>query len=63
MQNYVNSFPNAKTNCMLDYVKPSQKSTSNHFILHAGTNNLNSNQTSEVIAKGTVDFATSLKKN
>ena len=48
---------------MLDYVKPSQKSTSNHFILHAGTNNLNSNQTSEVIAKGIVDFATSLKKN
>ena len=48
---------------MLDYVKPSQKSTSNYFILHAGTNNLNYNQTSEVIAKGTVDFATSLKKN
>ena len=37
--------------CVLDYVKPSPKSTSNHFILPAGTNNLNSNQTSEVIAK------------
>ena len=45
--------------CMKDYAKPSLRSTPNHFILHVGTNNLNSNQTSEVIAKEIVDLATS----
>ena len=60
---YVKSFPGAKTSCMKDYVKPSLRSTSNHFILHVGTNDLNSNQTSEVIAKEIVDLATSLKNN
>ena len=57
---YVKSFPGAKTSCMKDYVKPSLRSTPNHFILHVGTNDLNSNQTSEVIAKEIVDLATSL---
>ena len=60
---YVKSFPGAKTSCMKDYVKPSLRSTPNHFILHVGTNDLNSNQTSEVIAKEIVDLATSLKNN
>ena len=60
---YVKSFPGGKTSCMKDYVKPSSRSTSNHFILHAGTNDLNSNQTSGVIAKEIVDLATSLKNN
>ena len=48
---------------MKDYVKLSLKSTPNHFILHAGTNDLNSNQTSEVIAKEMADLATSLRNN
>ena len=48
---------------MKDYVKPSLRSPPNHFILHVGTNDLNSNQTSEAIAKEIVDLATSLKKN
>ena len=39
------------------------KKTPNHFILHVGTNDLNSSQTSEVIAKEIVDLATSLKNN
>ena len=43
---------------MKDHVKPSLRSTPNHFILHAGTNDLNSDQTSAVI-----DLATSLKNN
>ena len=60
---YVKSFPGAKTSCMKDYVKPSLRSTPNHFILHVGTNDLNSNQTSGVIAKKIVDLATSLKNN
>ena len=43
---------------MKDHVKPSLRSTPNHFILHVGTNDLNSDQTSAVI-----DLATSLKNN
>ena len=60
---YVKSFPGAKTCCMKDCVKVSLRSTPNHFILHLGTNDLNSNQTSEVIAKEIADLATSLKSN
>ena len=60
---YVKPFPGAKTCCMKDYVKPSLRSTPNHSILHIGTNDLNSNQTSEVIAKEIVDLAISLKNN
>ena len=48
---YVKSFPGVKTSCMKNYVKPSLRSTPNHFILHVGTNDLTSNQTSDVIAK------------
>ena len=60
---YVKSFPGAKTSCMKDYVKPSLRSTPNYFMLHVGTNDLNSNQTCKVIAKEIVDLATSLKNN
>ena len=42
---YEKSFASAKTSCMKDYVKPWLRSTPNHFILHVGTNDLNSNQT------------------
>ena len=42
---YEKSFASAKTSCMKDYLKPSLRSTPNHFILHVGTNDLNSNQT------------------
>ena len=55
----VKSFPGTKTFCMKHYVKASLRSTPNHFILHVGTNDLNSNQTSEVIAKEIVDLAIS----
>ena len=60
---YVKSFSGAKTSCLKDYVKPSLQSTPNHFILHGGTNDLYSNQTSKVIARKIVDLATSLKNN
>ena len=58
---YVKSFPGAKISCMKDYVKPSLRNTANHFILHVGKNDLNPNQTSEVITKEIYDLATSLK--
>ena len=54
------SFPWAKTSCMKDYVKPSLRSTPNHFILHVGTSDLNSNQTSEVAAKEVVQRITNM---
>ena len=60
---YVKSFPGPKTTCMKDYVKPSLRSTPNHFILCVGMNDLNSNQASEVTAKEIVDLSTSLKNN
>ena len=60
---YLKSFPPAKTSCMKDYVKPSLRSTPNNFTLQFGTNDLNFNQTSEVIAKEIIDIATSLKNN
>ena len=58
---YVKSFSGAKISCMKDYVKPSLRNTANHFILHVGKNDLNPNQTSEVITKEIFDLATSLK--
>ena len=44
-------------------MKSSFRSTPSHFILHVGTKNVDSNQTSEVIAKEIIDLATSLKNN
>ena len=43
---YVKSFLGSKTYSMKYYVKPSLRSTPNHFILYVGTNDLESNQTS-----------------
>ena len=60
---YVKSFPGAKTSCMKDFVEPLLRSTPNHFILLVGMNDLNSNQTPEVIAKEVVDLATLLKNS
>ena len=48
---------------MKGYVNPLLRRTPNHFILHVGTNDLNSNQTREVIAKEISYLATSLKNN
>ena len=42
---YIKSFLGAKTYSMKYYVKPSLRSTPNHFILYVGTNDLESNQT------------------
>ena len=43
-------FFGATTDCMKAYVKPFLRNPSDHFILHVGTNDLISNQTSEEIA-------------
>ena len=57
----VKTFSGAKTTCMNDYVKPSVRSSLDHFILHVGTNDLSSDKSSEEIARSIIDLATSVK--
>ena len=40
----VRTFPRETFQCMADYMKPSIRAKPNHFILHVGTNDLNSNR-------------------
>ena len=56
-------FSGAKTKCMNDYMKPSLWENPDHFILHAGTYDLNMEESPEFIAKSIVDLATTLKGN
>ena len=58
---FAKSFSGAKTTYMNDYVKPSVRSSSDHFILHLGTNDLSSDKSSEGIARSIIDLATSIK--
>ena len=58
---FVKTFSGAKTTCMHDYVKPSVRSSPDHFILHVGTNDLSSNKSPEEIARSIIDLATSIK--
>ena len=44
-------------------MKPSLRENPDHFILHVGTNDLNTERFPEVIAKSTVDLAITLKGN
>ena len=46
---------------MHDYVKPSVRSSPDHFILHVGTNDLPSDKSLEEIARSIIDLATSVK--
>ena len=55
------TFSGAKTTCMNSYVKPSVKSSPDHFILHVGTNGLSFEKLSEEIARSIIDLATSFK--
>ena len=56
MQSFLRNFPGATTQCMADYMKPSTRAKQNHFILHVGTNDLNSNR-----PKAIIDLASELK--
>ena len=58
---YVRSFPAAKVQCMNDYKKPSVRDKPDHFIIHVGTNDLNSEVSPKSIAESIVDLAMSLK--
>ena len=58
---FFETFSGAKTTCMNDYVKPSGRSSPDHFILHVGTNDLSSDKSPEEIARSTIDLATSIR--
>ena len=58
---YVRHFSGAKVRCMKDYLKLSLRQNPHHFVLHVGTNDLDSDQSPDLIAKSIVDVAFSLK--
>ena len=47
---YANHFAGAKTTYMKDYIQSPLRNVPNHFILHVGTNDLDSGKTAEYIA-------------
>ena len=58
----VRSFSGAKISCMTDHVKPTLRDINpDHIILHAGTNDLRTENIASQIAKATIDLETSLK--
>ena len=60
---YVKSFSGFKVRCMKDHMKPSMREKSDHTILHVGTNDVDSDRPSNLIAKSIVDLAITLKNN
>ena len=60
---YVKQFLGTRTQCMKDYMEPSLGGSPDHFILHVGTNDLNTEISPELIAKSIVYLATTLKGN
>ena len=58
---FVKTFSGATTACINDYVKPSVRSSPDHFVLHVGTNDLSSDKSSEEIARSIIDLATLIK--
>ena len=60
----VSSFSEAKISCMTDHVKPTLRDINpDHIILHAGTNDLRSENKANQISKATIDLAASLKND
>ena len=56
------SFSGAKISCMTDHVKPTLRDiNADHIILHAGTNDLRTENTASQIGKAIIGLATSLK--
>ena len=60
---YVKQFSGPRTKCMKDYMKPSLRENPDHFILHVGTNDLDTERSPELIAKSIVGLDTTLKGN
>ena len=60
---YVKSFSGSNVRCMKDHMKPSMREKPDHTILHVGTNDLNSDRPSNLIAKSIIDLVITLKNN
>ena len=60
---YVKRFSGSKVRCMKGHMKPSIKEKPDHTILHVGTNDLNSDGSSDLIAKSIVHLTITLKNN
>ena len=58
---FAKTFSGAKTTCTHDYLKPSVRGSSDHFIFHVGTNDLSSDKSPEEIVRSIVDLETSIK--
>ena len=58
---YIKSFPGATVECMKDYVKPTLRYNPDLVIIHAGSNDLKSEKTSEEIALKLLDLAKDIK--
>ena len=60
----VRSFSGAKISCMTDHVKPTLRDINpDHIVLHAGPNDLRTENTASQMAKATIDLARSLKND
>ena len=60
---FVKRFSEAKVRCVKDHMKPSLHANPDHFVLHIGTNDLNSDRSPELIAKSITDVGSSLKND
>ena len=60
---YLKIFSGSKVRCMKDHMKLSMREKPDHTILHVGTNVLNSDRPSNLIAKSIVDLDITLKNN
>ena len=58
---FVKTFSDGKLTCMNNYVKPSVRSSPDHFILHISTNDLSSDKSLEEIVRSIIDLGTSIK--
>ena len=55
------TFSGATVSCMEDYMKPSLRNPTDHFILYVGTNDLSSEKSSMEIADSIINLACRLK--
>ena len=60
---YAKHFARVKTTCIKDYMQPSIRNAPNHYILHVGTNDLDSIKTAKNIANTIIYLATSFKND
>ena len=60
---FLKRFSGAKVQCLKDHLKPSLLKNPDHFVLHIGTNDLNSDRSPELIAKSITDVGSSLKND